>query len=111
MYVMTDFDQRIQELEEALLDTETVIREKATMSNQEDTESRCIQYIYIVGIAIPLLTAGILYFLKPKFIKKKASKKINTNSLLMWVAIITIVGWVLLGVIKYYGYFDNKFCF
>ena len=112
---MGDFEQRLQELEETLNQTEGALqREKATMPNGNDDEAgtslpTCYPYLYIAGAVIPLITAAALYFAKPKWVTKKEKGKqvICIQELLKWTAIITAIGWVGLYLINYCGAFNS----
>ncbi len=110
---MADFEERLRELEESLINTNDILQEKATMPNGENSKAQinCYQYVYIVGALIPLIIVAALYFCKPKWVTKKG-KRIDLQRLLMWTAIITVIAWVGLGLVNYCGAFNKmQACF
>ena len=103
-----DFDKRVHDLEEALANTETALRQEGQMPKEKEPAGgpTCIPYVYIISAIVPLLTLAVLYFIKPKFVTKKKTV-IATKSLLMWTAIITGVAWIALFGANYYGAFGD----
>ena len=109
---MTNLEEKIADLEEAIYNAEISIKnERAEMpSTINDSDANVDEkiaaghnyiYAYIGAALIPLLTAGLLYLLKPKFImKSKRSKKISTLKLAQVTGLITIVAVAILVVVS-----------
>ena len=112
---MADFEQRLRELEDSLTDTEGVLLGHKVQMPNDDVDSAekgkgfCLPYVGIIAVLIPLITAAVLYFAKPKWVTKKAKGKqvICMKSLLIWTTIITVIGWTGLFLVNYCGAFNG----
>lgn len=112
---MDDFDEKLEQLEEMLTKTESTLqKDQASMpaGDEEGSNGTCIEYVYIIGAAVPILTVLVLYLVKPSFVvKKKDGKKVvDLAGVAKWTAIVTVGSAVILYIVKYYGYLDGSFC-
>ena len=108
---MADIEQRLRDLEETLSHTESMIhKEKSNMpTGDEFVEQMRVNYLYIVGALIPIVTALVLYFMKPAMVTKdNKGKKLEMSKLLMWVGVVTILVWGLMFGLKYFGIIDKE---
>ena len=109
---MADIEQRLRDLEETLSQTESMIhKEKANMPEGDDLPKEAqmeINYMYVAGGAVPIVTALVLYFMQPKIVTKDGKgKKLDYTRFAMWVAIVTIVAWGGLFALQYFNVFNN----
>nr|QBK87413.1 MAG: membrane protein [Marseillevirus LCMAC201] len=108
---MTDFEQRLKELEDSINDAEVAVqRDNATMPASDiggSISGSPYSYVYIIAAIIPLLVVGALFFAKPKWVTKKVKGKrvICWQSLIKWASIITVIGWSGLFLVNYCGVF------
>lgn len=61
---------------------------------------RYTMYIFIVGLVIPFIIAGILYLIKPSFIMDEGT--VDRKKLILWTIPITIVAWIILFFVNWY---------
>jgi hypothetical protein len=112
---MIDFEKRLRDLEDDLTNTTTGELLKKFQMPNDDVDSAekgkgfCLPYVGIIAVLIPLITAAVLYFAKPKWVTKKAKGKqvICMKSLLIWTTIITVIGWTGLFLVNYCGAFNG----
>lgn len=95
-------DEQIEKLEKDLLGTEKNIdsTENTTESNEQSANSSNDSNTLFMGIGvlIPVLVGGGLYYAKPNFITHvhKKKKQINMQRLVFVTAGATIVSWLVL---------------
>lgn len=105
---MADIEQRLKELEAALDNTEHTPRQEKGAESSVIELPRCYNYFYIIAAAIPVITALVLYFSKPKLVLKKGSAtKICMVALLKWVFVFTLLGWAILYGAHYFNLIPN----
>jgi len=106
---MTDsisINKRLADLEEAINAAE---RTTTTVEAQLPAAKSVMalpgnKYLYMIGVLIPLVAAAALYLANPKFVQKKKEKGVrDVKQILKWVAIISIIGWILLAGLGYSG--------
>jgi hypothetical protein len=105
---MADIEEKLQQLEETLTETEKVLHEdRAYMPTDGSetggiTKTTCVTYLHALVIAIPLLVAAALYVLKPKMVLKKG--KLCLRKLLKVTGGAAVVSLVAIGGARYLGY-------
>ena len=112
---MSELEGQLEELERAIHDSERQLKkEHALMPQDNEKGLTCYPYTYIIAVLIPIITIVTLYLVQPKWVAKKEKGKyiICWRKLFMWVAIISLIAWVVLYLMNYCGAFDKlQACF
>jgi|GEM_PF-6246154 len=68
----------------------------------EKNEGMSTISLYLYGL-IPVVVLGLLYFLKPRFIKDREKKSIDKKKLISWTIALTLLGYLSVYLLSYYN--------
>jgi hypothetical protein len=97
---MTDIEVELDQLEQSLNKCEEPKQQSANMPSNMPKIS--VYYMYGIAAIIPVILTGIFYLTKPKMIMKK--NKILWQKMFQWVAIITVILWIIMYGVYFYCY-------